>query len=209
MTHLDDEAALGQALARLAERDADIARLLPLCGPPPLRRQEPGFAGLIRILVAQQLSAHAARAILARLEARLGTLAPERFLAEEDASLRAVGLSGGKVRYGRALAEAILEGRLDLLEVARLDDAEAVARLVTVKGIGRWTAEIYLLFALCRPDVWPVGDLAVQDALRRVKGLDARPDPKRMEAIALPWRPWRSAAARFLWHVYRHPGVPG
>ena len=209
MTHLDDEAALGEAMNRLALRDPDFARLLPLCGPPPMRRQEAGFAGLIRILVAQQLSAHAARAIIARLEARLGTLAPERFLALDDTALRAQGLSGGKVRYGRALAEAILDGSLDLDAIARQDDQEAVASLTTVKGIGRWTAEIYLLFALCRPDVWPVGDLAVQDALRRVKGLDARPDPKQMEAIALPGRPWRSAAARFLWHVYRHPGVPG
>jgi len=133
---------------------------------------------------------------------------PRRFLALDEAALRAIGLSRQKVRYGLALSEDVLAGRIDLEALERMSDEEAVAHLSLARGIGRWTAEVYLMFALGRPDVWPAGDLAVQVATQRLKRLEERPDVARMDAIAAPWRPYRSAAARFLWHYYRHPGVP-
>jgi len=199
---------LRPALEALAERDADIARHYPVCGLPPVRRRKPGFAGLLQIIVAQQVSAQAAAAIIARLDRTFRPLTPARFLALDEAACRAIGLSRQKVRYGRALAEDILAGRLKPRAVARMDDEEAIAHLSQAKGIGRWSAEIYLLFALDRPDVWPADDLAVQVAAQRLKGLAERPGRDEMETLAVPWRPYRSAAARFLWHLYRHPGLP-
>jgi DNA-3-methyladenine glycosylase II len=205
---LQTEDQLRGALGRLAAVDEDIARAYAIAGPPPVRRHEPGFAGLARIVLAQQLSAHAARAIIARLDERLPGLAPGALLDLPEPELQALGVSRPKIRYLRALAADVVEGGLDLDEVGSLDDEAAIAVLTAAKGIGRWTAEIYLLFALGRADVWPVGDLAVRESLRRLKGLDAAPAPAAMTEIAEPWRPLRSAAARFLWHFYRHPGVP-
>jgi DNA-3-methyladenine glycosylase II len=118
-----------------------------------------------------------------------------------------VGLSRQKMRYSRGLAEDLTGGRLDLGMLEALDDGAAIEQLTKVKGLGRWSAECYLLFALMRPDVWPADDLAVQAAAQRLKDLPARPTSKEMDALAEPWRPYRSAAARFLWHFYRHPGV--
>jgi DNA-3-methyladenine glycosylase II len=191
----------------LVARDPDIAEAYARCGLPPVRRSAPGFAGLIRMIAGQQVSVQAARAIVARLEARVDPLTAERFLETDEAQLRAAGLSRPKVRYGRLLAAEIAEGRLDIDGLAALDDAAALAALTRVKGIGRWTAEIYLLFALGRPDVWPVGDLALCIAAQHLKKLAARPDAGEMTALGEAWRPHRSTAARFLWHLYRHPGV--
>jgi DNA-3-methyladenine glycosylase II len=199
---------LRPALEALAARDPDIARAYAACGLPPVRRRAPGFAGLLHIICAQQVSAASAAAMIGRLDAAARPLDPGSFLALDDAALRAIGFSRAKVRYGRALAEDVLAGRIDVDGLARMDEAAAVAHLCRAKGIGRWTAEIYLLFALGRPDVWPADDLAVQVAAQRLKGLAARPGRAAMLALAEPWRPYRSAAARFLWHLYRHPGVP-
>ncbi len=199
--------ALGRPLKLLAERDSDIAAAFAVCGLPPMRRQAPGFEGVLNTILAQQVSAGATRAIRGRLYAAVGELTPRAFLALDDADLRAIGFSGQKIRYGRGIAEATLSGELDFVAIAGMDDAEAAAELCRVKGIGPWTAEIYLLFALGRPDIWPAADLAVQEALKRLKRLRKRPTPERMRKLAEPWRPYRSAAARFLWHYYRHPGV--
>ena len=199
--------ALGRPLKLLAERDSDIAAAFAVCGLPPMRRQAPGFEGVLNTILAQQVSAGATRAIRGRLYAAVGELTPRAFLALDDADLRAIGFSGQKIRYGRGIAEATLSGELDFIAIAGMDDAEAAAELCRVKGIGPWTAEIYLLFALGRPDIWPAADLAVQEALKRLKRLRKRPTPERMRKLAEPWRPYRSAAARFLWHYYRHPGV--
>lgn len=198
---------LRPALEALAERDPDIAAAYARFGLPPERRSAPGFAGLIRMIAGQQVSVPSARAIVARLEACVDPLTAEEFLKAGDDDLRAAGLSRPKLRYGRILATEIAEGRLDVDGLAGLDDAAAIAALTRVKGIGRWTAEIYLLFALQRPDVWPVGDLALCIAAQHVKNLRARPDTKDMTALGEAWRPHRSAAARLLWHLYRHPGV--
>jgi DNA-3-methyladenine glycosylase II len=198
---------LRPAMEALAAADPDIAEAYGRCGLPPERGSEPGFAGLIRMIAGQQVSVQSARAIIARLEARVAPLTAEVFLQATEDDLRAVGFSRPKMRYGRILAEAITGGGLDLDGLHALDDEAAIAALTAVKGIGRWTAEIYLLFALGRPDVLPAGDLALCVAAQHLKKLEARPDPKAMAALAEAWRPQRSAAARFLWHLYRHPGV--
>ncbi len=200
--------SLRKPLARLAEADPDIARALEQVGLPPKRSHDPSFAGLLRILVAQQISAAAARNITARLEAAANPLTPGTFLALGDADVRAIGLSGQKVRYGRALADAIAGGDLDLAALEGSDDEAAISALVAIKGIGQWTAEIYLLFALRRLDIWPAGDLAIRSALQRLRGLRERPGIAQARELAEVWRPHRSAAARFLWHYYKHPGVP-
>jgi DNA-3-methyladenine glycosylase II len=200
--------SLRPALEALAACDAEIARAYAHCGLPPVRGQASGFAGLIRIMTSQQVSVHAARAILGRLGEAADPLTPDTFLALDEAALKRIGFSRQKMRYGRALAEELLAGRLDLEGLADLDDGDAIAELIRVKGIGRWTAEIYLLFALRRPDVWPVDDLAVQVAAQRLKGLAERPSRAVMLELGEPWRPHRSAAARFLWHFYRHAGIP-
>ncbi|WP_340115865.1 DNA-3-methyladenine glycosylase 2 family protein [Pelagibius sp. 7325] len=198
---------LRPALEALAAADPDIAEAYGRCGLPPVRGSAPGFAGLIRMIAGQQVSVQSAAAIIARLEARVEPLTADRFLTLSEDDLRAVGFSRPKMRYGRILAEEIAGGTLDIDGLEALDDAAVLAALTRVKGIGRWTAEIYLLFAMGRPDVMPAGDLALCVAAQHLKKLETRPDPKVMTALAEAWRPHRSAAARFLWHLYRHPGV--
>ena len=198
---------LRPALDALAARDRDIAKAYALCGLPPVRGSPTGFAGFLRVIVSQQVSAAAGRAIMGRLEDAVRPLTPKVFLRLDDEALRAVGLSRPKMRYCRGLAEDLTSGRLDLDALEGMADDKAIATITRVKGLGRWSAECYLLFALKRPDVWPADDLAVQVAMQRLKGLDSRPTTKEMDALAEPWRPYRSAAARFLWHTYRHPGI--
>ncbi len=205
--HPRPDLSLKPALEELSRRDADIARAYAVCGVPETRNRKPGFPGLVRIVVGQQVSAGAARAIAERLDAAVSPITPAAMLKATDARLRKAGLSRAKIVYLRGLARAIEEGALNLDAIARQDDAEATASLRAHKGIGRWSAELYLLFSLRRPDVWPAGDLAVRAAVKRLKKLRALPDEKRMDHIAEPWRPYRSAAALFLWHYYRHPGV--
>lgn len=200
--------SLKPALEALASRDPDIARHYAVCGLPPRRGHRPGFAGLMHIIVAQQVSAASARAIIERLDAAAQPLTPENFLSLDEAALKTIGFSRQKMRYGRTLAEEVRTGGLDLEGMAAMEDEAAIEHLIRIKGIGRWTAEVYLLFALQRPDIWPAGDLAVQIAAQKLKNLAARPSLKIMQEVAAPWRPYRSAAARFLWHLYRHPGVP-
>lgn len=195
-------------LERLAERDPDIARAYAEAGLPPVRGSPTGFPGLLRIIVAQQVSTASAAAILGRLAQQLPDLTPAAFLTLDEAAHRAIGLSRAKSRYATALAQAMTEGGLSHRRLARLDDAGVLAALTALPGFGRWSAECYLLFALKRPDVMPAGDLALQVAAQRLKGLAARPGEKALYALAESWRPHRSAAARFLWHFYRHQGVP-
>lgn len=199
--------SLRPALEALAERDPDIAGAYVRCGLPPVRSSPEGFPGLLHVIVCQQVSAAAGRAILGRLEAAVRPLTPRRLLKLDDEALRRVGLSRAKMRYCRGLAEDLASGRLDLAAVHALDDDDAIERITRVRGLGRWSAECYLLFALKRPDVWPAGDLAVRTAMQRLKGLADRPTTREMDRLAEPWRPHRSAAARFLWHYYRHPGL--
>ena len=194
---------LKTALAHLASADTDLARSLLEIGPPPSRSAEAGFAGLLRIIMGQQLSVASARAIWDRLEARLVEPTPGRLLRLTDHDMAQVGLSRQKMRFARSLAEAVKRKTLDLEALETMEDDAALAALTAIDGIGPWTAEVYLLFSLGRPDIMPAGDLALLVAAQRLKKLEARPRPRDLIALAEPWRPWRSVAARFLWHYYR------
>ncbi len=198
------EKSLRRGLDEAAQADADVARALAAVGYPELRRRDPGFATLLRAIVGQQLSVASAAAIWGRIEAGLDPLTPDAFLAADDATLRAMGLSGQKIRYGRSLSGLIAEGSLDLHALHDVEDDDAIEALIQIKGIGRWTAEVYLLFALGRPDAFPAEDLALMIAAQRMKGLDERPDRKGMIDLAEPWRPWRGAVAHLLWQFYRY-----
>jgi len=196
------------ALDALAATEPAIAASLTRIGYPEPRIREPGYETLLRTIVGQQVSVAAAASIWRKLEAAVGKdIAPDALLNASDESLRAAGLSRQKASYARSLAEEVSSGRLDLNALPR-DDEEAIIALTQVKGIGRWSAEIYLLFAEGRPDIWPAGDLAVQVALGRLKGLAERPNEKLTRALAEDWRPHRGAAAIFLWHHYGNDKNP-
>jgi DNA-3-methyladenine glycosylase II len=195
------EAALAEACRALAERDPDLARIRAELGTPPLWGREPGFPTLIHIILEQQVSLASARAAMDRLLAAASPLSPERLLAFDDTEMKAIGFSRQKMGYARLLSLAILDG-FDLDALERMDDEPVRAALTSLKGIGRWSADIYLLMALRRPDVWPRGDLALVVAAQAVKRLPARPSPEEFEALGDAWRPWRAAAARLLWWHY-------
>lgn len=196
------------ALEALSARDPDLATAVAACGLPPVRRQPKGLAGLLRIIAAQQVSAASARAIVQRLEAALPKPTAAGLEALGAAGLAAVGFSRPKIGYALGLAAALRERRLSFARLHRLDDAALREALTALKGFGPWSAEVYLLFSLERPDVMPAGDLALQVAMQRLKRLPERPDAAAMYALTESWRPFRSAGARFLWHAYRHPGLP-
>ncbi|WP_161993451.1 DNA-3-methyladenine glycosylase family protein [Muricoccus nepalensis] len=198
-------------LAALALADPLLHGVLATAGPLLWRRRAPGFPGLLRAICGQQISNHAAGAIWARLRALPGALDPRGLLALDDAALcGAAGLSRPKAAHARSLAAAILEGRLRLHDLPAMTDAEAVAHLSETRGLGRWTAQVHLLFAEDRPDLFPEGDLALAASLAHLRGLPARPAPRALAALAEDWAPWRSLAARLLWHHWRHAtGRPG
>jgi DNA-3-methyladenine glycosylase II len=195
------ERRLAAGVAALSARDPDLARIVARVGPPPLWPRATGFGTLVHIILEQQVSLAAARAAFQRLSAA-GPVTPEHFLSFDDAALKLIGFSRQKAAYGRGLAQALVSGELDLEGLQRLDDEAARTALLRLKGIGPWTADIYLLMALRRPDVWPVGDLALAAAVRRIKRLRGHPSPERLLAIGEAWRPWRAVAARMLWHYY-------
>jgi len=206
-----DDRSFAAAAAALCEADADLAAIVELHGLPTFWAREPGFPTLVLLILEQQVSLASARAAYDRLALRLGgVLTPRGVLDSTDEELRADGFSRQKNRYVRALAAAVDAGALDLEVVASLDDADVRRALVALPGIGPWTAEVYLLSALRRPDTWPVGDIALQEAVRRARGLDVRPTPEELEAIGEAWRPHRASAARLLWHLYlSEPGRNG
>jgi DNA-3-methyladenine glycosylase II len=187
-------AGLAAAVDELTARDPDLAEIVARHGLPPLWDRRPGFPTLVHIVLEQQVSLASARAAFVRLEAATDPLTPARFLALADAQLLAIGFSRQKARYGRALASAIETGKLDLDGLVALDDEDVHAELQAVPGIGPWTSTIYLLMVLGRPDVWPVGDMALATAVGEVKGLGRRPAPPEMTAIGEAWRPWGGGA---------------
>ena len=189
----------------LAARDPDLAGVFERLGPPPLWHREPGFPTLVHIILEQQVSLDSAKAASGKLVARVDPLEPASFLELDDVELKTIGFSGQKGRYCRALAQGVLGGALDLRGLQTLDDDVVRAELTKIVGIGRWTADIYLLMALRRPDVWPRGDLALHKAVEDLKGLESPPTAARFRVIGEPWRPWRSTAARMLWNHYLHP----
>jgi DNA-3-methyladenine glycosylase II len=194
----DDLQAHLLGLAALDARFAGMSRQLEV----PMRRIDPGFKGLFWIITGQQISVAACRAIFARCETALGTFSAECIAAAEDAVLKTAGLSTGKIRTLRAVSAAVIAGDVRLDALADMEAEAAVAHLVQIKGVGRWTAEVYLLFALGHPDVFPAGDLALKEAARLAFALPQRPAEKAFAAMAEAWRPHRSAAARLLWAYY-------
>ena len=197
-----DDATLAAAAEELAAIDPDLAGLLARHGPPPLWAREPGFATRVAIILEQQVSLRSGAAALERLDRAAGGVTPARVVALGEERAREAGLTRQKARYVVGLAERVVDGRLDPDELVTAADDSVRARLLEIPGIGRWTADIYLLMALGRPDVWPDGDLALAVAMRRAKGLAATPDASAQRSLAEAWRPWRAVAARLLWHAY-------
>jgi DNA-3-methyladenine glycosylase II len=196
---------LASASAELAIADSDLRTVIDRLGPPPLWDREPGFPTLVRIILEQQVSLASAKAAFTKLTAAVSPLEPAAFLTLDDTTLKTIGFSGQKGRYCRNLASAILEDGLDLEALAGPPDHQVREELTKVTGIGPWTADIYLLMALGRPDIWPLGDLALVAAAKDLKGLESKPSPAEFQALGEPWRPWRSVAARILWNHYLNP----
>jgi DNA-3-methyladenine glycosylase II len=197
-----DDARLRAATAILAERDPDLGGIVARLGPPPLWDRPPGLATLIAIVLEQQVSLRSGAAAFERLRLAAGAIEAEPIVALGEAGARAAGLTRQKARYVVGLAEAATDGRLDAAAIGSADDDDARARLTALLGIGRWTADIYLLMALGRPDIWPDGDLALASAMRRAKGFADLPDRSEQRLVADSWRPWRAVGARLLWHAY-------
>lgn len=201
-----DRRVIRRGMSALAEIDADVAGAVELFGLPAPRLRPAGFEALFSIIVSQQISTEAARAILRRVTELSSRLSTESLLRLDVEALRNAGMSYRKIDYARGLAQAVVDGRLDVEGLAQRTDEEVVAALTALHGFGRWSAEIYLMFSLRRRDVFPADDLALQVALGRLKGLAARPTPGETRRLVAHWAPWRSVGALFLWHYYR--GAP-
>jgi DNA-3-methyladenine glycosylase II len=197
------EGDLDAAIARLIAADMRFGHVLSVAERPPLRRRGDGFAGLVSIVVSQQLSVASAAAILGRLTAAIDPLEPAAVVRARSDKLKRAGLSAPKIRTLKAIAKAVESGELDLGSLARLPADEAHTALTAVHGIGPWTADIYLLACLGHADAWPAGDLALQEAAKLLLELETRPTTQEMSVLAEPWRPWRAVAARLLWTYYR------
>jgi DNA-3-methyladenine glycosylase II len=194
---------LKTAIDALATREPGFAAALARAGYPAPRRSERGYATLLRTIIGQQVSVAAAQSVWTKLSAALGDLTdPLTIAGIPDEAFRAAGFSRQKTGYAKSLADEVVSGRLDLANLPA-DDEEAIAALIRIKGIGRWSAEIYLLFAEGRPDIWPAGDLAVQIEVGRILGHAERPSEKLTRELAEPWRPHRGAAAIMTWHHYK------
>jgi DNA-3-methyladenine glycosylase II len=197
--------SLHASLDALAKREKAFAKVLKAHGKPEPRHSEPGVETLLRTHVGQQVSVHSAPSLWNKLVARLGEPVDlQKLIDSSDEELREAGLSRQKSGYARSLAQLVLSGELDLAHLPA-DDEEAIAQLIKIKGIGRWSAEIYLLFAEGRGDVWPAGDLAVQIEIGKLLGLEERPSEKQLRELAEAWRPHRGAAAVLAWHSYNAP----
>jgi DNA-3-methyladenine glycosylase II len=184
--------------------EAVFAAILDRAGAPRFRRRRNGFETLLHIILEQQVSIDAAAAMFRRLNGLCPTLTPAAFLGLDDATLRLCGFSRQKAVYGRGLAEAVQSGALDFARLAAAADDEALAALVALKGIGRWSAEIYLIFALGRDDIWPAADLGLQFGVAAELGLPARLGERELRDLGERWRPWRSVAACLFWQSYLH-----
>jgi DNA-3-methyladenine glycosylase II len=191
-----------QALVCLKKQDSDLGEVLSRLGPPLLRKREQGFSTLVHIILEQQVSVSSARAVFHRLRKALPVFVPKEFLKLDDNTLRHMGFSRQKSRYCRHLADLISRRKFDWKDLRKMTDKQVRSSLCTIPGIGPWTADIYLLTALRRPDIWPHGDLALTAAVRQVKRFKTRPSSEQLTAAANQWKPWRSVAACILWHYY-------
>jgi len=193
--------SLAVACVELSKADPILGRSYELYRTPPLWAREPGFATLLQIILEQQVSLASAKACYDKLAKRVANVTPEKLLASTDAELKRDGFSRQKTAYARHLSEAILEKRVDLERLNLLDDVQVKHELIKLKGVGEWTSDIYLLMALCRPDVMPKGDIALHTAWHKLSG-EPKPHADAFLEIATRWQPYRSVAARMLWHFY-------
>ncbi len=193
---------LPQLVLKLTAMDQELAKILESDGVPPLWNRESGYAALVKIILEQQVSLISAKAVYNRLEKKYGVISPQTILIAGEKELSGIGITRQKSGYCVNLAKAIVDGTLNLSELEILDDVKVIDKLTSVKGIGPWTANIYLLMVLCRQDVWPVGDVALASAAGMIKGLHARPTQPELTQMAESWRPYRAVAARMLWQHY-------
>jgi len=191
-----------EGLEILVKRDKDLAKIVETYGPPPFWTRDPGFGALVYTILEQQVSLASAKAAFSKLLLAAYPLTPEQFTALSDEELKAIGFSRQKAGYCRGLAREIIDGELDLEGLADLEDDGVRKRLLALKGIGPWTADVYLLMALRRQDVWPIGDMALVRALEEVKGVPKGASAEKLQKVGEPWRPWRAVASRILWHHY-------
>ena len=202
MTVRLNKKSLKKAVESLAVRDRQLKLAVSRFGPPTLWKREEGFKTLVHIILEQQVSLASAKAAYRKLSKKIVSITPVNFLKLSDAELKSIGFSRQKTLYSRNVAEAVIAGRLDLKALSGLDDAHAKEQLMDIKGIGPWTADIYLLMALGRPDIWPNGDIALASAVQSLKGVSSRPSFEELRRMSLKWKPWRAVAARILWHYY-------
>ncbi len=196
------KAKLLEGVTELCRRDPDLNQIVVTIGPPPMWVRKQEFSTLVYIILEQKVSIVSAKAVYQRLMDVMETPTPQEFLGLSNTELKLIGFSRQKMRYCRLLAESILAGVLDLSALRRMPDDAVHAKLTTMKGIGPWSADVYLLTALRRPDIWPSADIALAAAAQRVKRLRSRPTAAKLEVLGRRWRPWRSVAARLLWHHY-------
>ncbi len=197
-----NQALLLEASDWLASKDAAMSHVLRSYGPPPLWARAPGFSTMLHIILEQQVSLASANAAFQKLQAALGEIHPETFLSLSDEQLKSIGYSRQKTLYSRNLAECIVAQKIDFEHLTHLSDDEVRSYLKQLKGIGDWTADIYLSECLLRPDILPKGDIAMQEAFKVLYELPKRPDHPYFEAATEHWRPWRSVGSRMLWHFY-------
>jgi len=196
------EITLARAAKILARRDGDLAAILERHGPPPLWARPPGFPTLVKIILEQQVSLASAASMFARLKKNIVPFHPARMIELGEIHLKSLGMTRQKTAYCLELAQSVTDKRLRLSQLCRMGDAQAKAALMEIKGLGAWSADVYLLMALRRPDIWPVNDLALAIAISKLKQLPNRPNPAQLNEMAEAWRPFRSVAARMLWQYY-------
>ena len=197
-----DKSQLAKAVDELSMRVPEFKNIRNQFGIPPLWDRPAGFDTLLYIILEQQVSLASARAAFEKLLDKLGTINPQNFISLTDQQLREIGFSRQKIKYGRILAQEIMSGRLILDELEEFSDLDTKKKLMSIKGIGHWTSDIYLLMVLLRPDIWPHGDRALTVAAYEVFKLKNIPDYSELQNMAEEWKPWRAAAARLLWHYY-------
>ena len=205
---LIDDVTLREGVDFLATVDVSLAGVIRRYGIPPLWKRPAGFATLVLIILEQQVSLRSARAAFDRLTARIGRITADKFLNLNDRELKAIGFSRQKTGYCREIARSIENGTLDLEQLHDMDTRSVLEFLTGLRGVGQWTARIYLLMALDRPDIWPAGDLALRKSFAQLNRLPEIPDDAAMSGIAQKWRPWRAVAARILWHYYLSTRTP-
>lgn len=202
MTKPLDDRQIKRACEKLSQEHAEMAFVYNTYGPPPLWDRPAGFGTLLNIILEQQVSLASAKACFDKLTANIGDVTPVNLLAINDADLKTIGFSRQKTAYARYLSEAIINKHIDLDSLHKLPDAEVKAELLKLKGVGEWTSDVYLLMAMLRPDVMPRGDIALHAAYQKLTGEDKRPGSDEFVAMAVKWKPFRSVAARLLWHYY-------